>query len=131
MVLKFKQELCIGCRLCQLACSGKNEGVFNPDLARLKIVSTYSKTGLEFSTSICSMCLACVDSCPATAISYRDGHLVYAQDQCTGCGSCIIVCPEQVIASREDGIALCDLCQGVPVCVEWCPHQALLNQEGN
>jgi Fe-S-cluster-containing dehydrogenase component len=33
--LKFQPEKCIGCHLCELACSGYKEGVFNPALARL------------------------------------------------------------------------------------------------
>lgn len=35
MKLKFQPEKCIGCHLCELACSGYKEGVFNPALARL------------------------------------------------------------------------------------------------
>lgn len=131
MVLKLTVELCIGCRLCQLACSATKEEVFNPELARLKIISTYTKTELNYKTSLCSMCLNCVDICPTEAITHQDGHLDYDQDKCTNCGSCIIACPERVIAFREQGIALCDLCGGLPACVEWCPHHALMNQEVN
>ncbi|HBV85566.1 MAG TPA: 4Fe-4S ferredoxin [Desulfosporosinus sp.] len=131
MVLKLIEELCIGCRLCQLACSVAKEEVFNPELARLKIISLYSKSGLNYKTSLCNMCLTCVNICPTEAISHQAGHLIYDQDKCTNCGICITACPESVIASRAEGIALCDLCGGSPACVEWCPHQALMNQEGN
>lgn len=129
MALKLIEELCIGCRLCQLVCSAEKEEVFNPELARLKIISTYTKTGLNYKTSLCNMCLTCVDSCPTEAITHQGGHLVYDQDKCNNCGSCITVCSEKVITPREQGIALCDLCGGLPACVEWCPHQALMNQE--
>ncbi|HBW38633.1 4Fe-4S binding protein, partial [Desulfosporosinus sp. BICA1-9] len=131
MVLKLIEELCIGCRLCQLACSVAKEEVFNPELARLKIISIYSKTGLNYKTSLCNMCLTCVSICPTEAITHQAGYLIYDQDKCTNCGICITACPENVIASRAEGIALCDLCGGSPACVEWCPHQALMNQEGN
>ena len=131
MVLKLIEELCIGCRLCQLACSVAKEEVFNPELARLKIISIYSKTGLNYKTSLCNMCLTCVSICPTEAITHQAGNLVFDQGKCTNCGICITACPENVIASRAEGIALCDLCGGSPACVEWCPHQALMNQEGN
>ena len=131
MTLKLIEELCIGCRLCQLACSVAKEELFNPDLARLKIISTYTKTGLNYKMSLCSMCLTCVGICPTEAINHQDGRLVYDQDKCTNCGFCITECPEKVIAPRKEGIALCDLCGGSPACVEWCPHQALMNLEVN
>lgn len=131
MVLKLTEELCIGCRLCQLACSAAKEEVFNPEMARLKIISNYTKNGLNYKTSLCNMCLTCIAICPTEAITHQDGHLVYDPSKCDSCGSCITACPEKVIASREQGIALCDLCGGSPLCVEWCPHQALTNQEGN
>lgn len=131
MVLKLTEELCIGCRLCQLACSAAKEEVFNPELASLKIISTYTKSGLNYKISLCNMCLICVGICPTDAITSLDGHLVYDQDKCNSCGACITACPEKVIASREQGIALCDLCGGSPTCVEWCPHHALMNQEVN
>ncbi|WP_459999126.1 4Fe-4S binding protein [Paradesulfitobacterium aromaticivorans] len=129
MSLKFKADNCIGCRLCQLACSGEKEGVFNPELARLKIISAYTKTGLIIRNSICNLCLACVSVCPTEAITYQDGHLMYDQSMCTDCESCVQECPEHVIGIRPDGVAVCDLCQGSPACVEWCPHHALTNEE--
>lgn len=131
MALKLNEELCIGCRLCQLACSAEKEGKFNPEMARLRITSTYTKAGLLYKTALCTMCLTCVEICPTQAIVLQEGHLVFEQDECTNCGICISACPEGVITSRNEGIALCDLCEGSPVCVEWCPHQALVSQGVN
>lgn len=129
MTLKLNSDHCIGCRLCQLACSAQKEGVFNPDISRLKIVSMYDKTGLEIKSAICTLCLACVDVCTTEAITFENGHLAYDQDQCTNCGLCVAACPEQVIRAQDNGVAVCDLCQGSPTCVKWCPHQALTNVE--
>lgn len=129
MVLKLNSDQCIGCRLCQLACSAQKEEVFNPELARLNIVSMYNKTGLAIKSAVCNLCLACVNVCPTGAITIENGHLDYNKAQCTNCGLCIAECPEQIIQAQKDGVALCDLCQGSPTCVEWCPHQALTNGE--
>lgn len=129
MALTLNSDQCIGCRLCQLACSGEKEGVFNPALARLKITSIYTKAGLEIKSALCTLCLTCVDVCPTGAITFQNGHLAFDQDQCSNCGLCVTECPEQVIREQENGVALCDLCQGSPTCVEWCPHGALSNGE--
>ena len=129
MALVFIEKNCIGCRLCQLACSAQKEGVFNPGLARLKVVSSYNKTGLDITSNVCSLCLACVETCPVEAITVTNGHLVYNQADCTNCHLCVDACPEHVIQAREAGVAVCDLCQGSPACVEWCPHEALINGE--
>ncbi len=39
MKLSFNKEKCIGCSLCQLACSTVKEQVFNPRKARLKVTA--------------------------------------------------------------------------------------------
>ncbi|KKM10134.1 hypothetical protein SY88_16000 [Clostridiales bacterium PH28_bin88] len=126
MGLTFQDDRCIGCRLCQLACSVYKEEVFNPVKARLNIHSYYSPDGLKVSASFCDMCLKCVDACPAGAINLRDGYLNVNREDCTGCGICAEACPRQVIRLDESLVPrLCDLCQGSPECVTWCPHQAL------
>lgn len=129
MSLKLDPANCIGCRLCQLACSATKEGVFNPELARLKIVSVYDESGLNIKSSVCTLCLACVSACPAEAIAYENERLSFRESACTDCGLCLGACPEGIIKARPHGVALCDLCGGTPECVEWCPHNALTNAE--
>lgn len=130
MALYVNAGNCIGCRLCQLACSAKKEGVFNPELARLKVTSHYTKSGMEIKSSICNLCLTCVDVCPTSAITFQDGHLAYNKDDCTLCGVCSAECPEQVIRMLDDKAAICDLCEGAPACTEWCPQEAITDRGG-
>ncbi|MQL50718.1 4Fe-4S dicluster domain-containing protein [Desulfofundulus thermobenzoicus] len=125
MRLKFDSQKCIGCRLCQLACSASHEGVFNPKLARLKINSFYSKLGLVVEGIVCTLCLQCVNTCPVDAIKYDGSKLSLDEAQCTGCMSCLDSCPEGVIVNKESIVGLCDMCNGEPQCIAWCPHEAL------
>ncbi|MDX9721165.1 MAG: 4Fe-4S binding protein [Myxococcota bacterium] len=46
----------------------------------------------------CTGCEACVDECPAEAISMVDGIAAINADACTECGACIDVCPAEAIS---------------------------------
>ena len=129
MRLKFLSENCIGCKLCQLACSSAKDGVFNPSLARLSVTSYYSKGQLCIDGRVCTLCGECVVACPADAITVKNGALQFASDLCTSCNICVEACPEKVIVQCREGVAICDLCDGKPNCVHWCPHAALVLEE--
>lgn len=121
--LAFDQEKCIGCQLCQMACSAYNEGVFNPQRSRLRITVRYSGGSLEKKGALCDLCLACVDACGQEAVFVRDGRLIYEADKCTGCQACVDACPQQLIRTDAHGYPLfCSLCLR---CVEFCPTGAL------
>lgn len=128
MQLGFKPEACIGCKLCELACSGTKEKEFNPKKARLTITSYYAGSDLKFNTQTCTFCLQCEEVCPADAISSEKGYLEYDPEACTDCGICVEECPEQVIVDLPEGVGICDFCQGEPECVNWCPHGALYKE---
>ncbi|MDA8097554.1 MAG: 4Fe-4S dicluster domain-containing protein [Desulforudis sp.] len=129
MGLKFAGDKCIGCKLCQLACSAAGEGVFNPLLARLFVSSYYEGPELKVQGRVCTLCGTCVETCPTNAITFAEGQLSFIPENCDVCGMCIAVCPEQVITPRENGVALCNLCGGSPWCIKWCPHEALVLEE--
>jgi anaerobic carbon-monoxide dehydrogenase iron sulfur subunit len=125
MRLKFLSENCIGCKLCQLACSSAKEGEFKPVYARLSVSSYYNGGELRADGRVCTLCGVCVEECPMEAITMKDGALAYDPETCISCHRCAEACPEQVIVVRETGVGICDLCGGSPSCVRWCPHEAL------
>jgi Fe-S-cluster-containing hydrogenase component 2 len=59
---------CTGCRICELACSARHEGRFQPSLARLKIVK-YDDLGVDI-PNVCGPCeeAPCVEVCPVYAM---------------------------------------------------------------
>jgi Fe-S-cluster-containing hydrogenase component 2 len=129
MQLNFISGQCIGCKLCQLACSAKHEEVFNPTLARLQISSLYNdKNGeqmLEVKGAVCTNCLECVKACPVEAISFSRVGIILNEEKCNGCMMCQEACPENVIIGKGDVVGICNMCGGNPACVQWCPREAL------
>lgn len=124
--LTFHPEKCIGCKLCHLACSGHNEGGFNPRLARLKVFSEYTREGLEITGSTCDLCLECVSACPTGAIQEKNSRLAFDASACNDCGLCVDVCPHGIIVKKEQGVGVCVQCQS---CANWCPTKALTFEE--
>ncbi len=124
--LVFHSEKCIGCNLCRLACSGQNEGIFNPRLARLKVAHRYTRNGLEVTGHTCDLDMACVKACPEEAIQEKNGRLTFDLEACTDCGLCADACPHGVIVVKKRGVGVCVQCRS---CANWCPTQALTFEE--
>ncbi len=61
-LIKTDPEKCTGCRQCQLACSYRYTGEFNPEAARIKIMLSPTHCEIEF-TDHCDECGACADQC--------------------------------------------------------------------
>ena len=130
MKLILDTEKCTGCKICELVCSAKHQGVFNPQKAHLIIIDNYTQTGREKGLKTCTLCMSCVKSCPVEAIAFNGKWLVVDDGLCTGCGQCADACPEGIIHLSSGGIAAVpDFCKGTPSCVEWCPHQAIRMEE--
>lgn len=120
---------CTGCRICELACSSKHEGKFQPSLSRLKIVK-YDDLGLDI-PNVCGPCeeAPCVDICPVYAMR-RDpiSKMTYLdEDRCILCKSCVGVCVNGVILldTSRMKIIKCDHCGGDPECAKVCPTGAI------
>ncbi|MBT3363417.1 MAG: 4Fe-4S dicluster domain-containing protein [Chloroflexi bacterium] len=120
---------CTGCRLCELVCSVKNEGIANPYLARIHVVKW------EFECfeipMLCRQCDVpfCTAVCPVNAL-YKDealGRVVVDYDRCVGCRMCVLACPFGGMKYDTKGqkVTKCQLCDGDPTCVKFCDTQAL------
>ena len=130
-------EGCTGCRACEMICSLNHFGECNPELSAVRVVRNEGQGLAEPLPLVCQQCdePACMDACPANAISKSEdsGLLKVDPDACTGCGECMSACPAGCIfldADEEKAIA-CDLCGGEPQCVHMCHSGSLQMSEAD
>ena len=134
---------CVGCGICQMACSMQHFGVINKDLARIQV----RKYLLPLSKGIqvtCSQCQEeereCQKACPLDPPAvYFDNdllHMVLDQERCLGegCLQCQEACSAKAIRNHptlSPQPFVCDLCDTEnngdrnPECVDVCPYGAL------
>ena len=119
------EEKCTGCRICELACSVENEGVYNPELSRIiKLSEGLPET---LSTIVCQQCIdaPCIQICPVSAIYSDDknGIVKIDADKCIGCKKCIQACPYNAMIFNEKmkKAFKCEFCGGDPACIKKCP----------
>ena len=139
-----KEEVCIGCRLCEIHClvqhsrTKKIIKAFKEEYPRpLSRVLVEERGPLSFALQ-CRHCddAPCVSAC-ITGAMQRDektGAIINDPDRCIGCWTCIMVCPYGAILRDEEGKKIaskCDLCpdEEIPVCVLNCPNEALVYEE--
>ena len=141
--IRVNEEVCIGCRLCEISCVVEHSlsrdllKAFKcetpPALSRISV--RQAKNG--FLPVRCLHCPdpACVDSCLTGALS-RDpsrGLVTYDAARCVGCWTCVIACPFGAITpdAARQSIAKCDMCPDldVPACVAGCSNRALTLEE--
>jgi len=138
-----KEEVCIGCRLCEVYCQLQHARSSDlvkafkeespPPLPRLRV----DERGVVSLSVRCQQCddAPCVQACLTGALERNpESRLVTVdEDRCIGCWTCVLVCPLAAIRQdKEQKKALkCDLCQGeeIPVCVANCPNEALVYVE--
>jgi Fe-S-cluster-containing hydrogenase component 2 len=125
-----REDVCSGCRACEVACVTHHEGCFGTATARIR-VSKIEPVGVDY-PHVCRLCrrAPCVVACPAEAL-YKDGRtgavLLRAED-CIGCSACVDACPFGMATLHpRTGLALiCDLCGGDPACVKRCATGAIV-----
>ncbi len=128
-VLVIDYERCTGCRICELVCSVKHEGVSNPARSRIKIVKW--ETEGRYVPMSCQQCESapCQAVCPVTAISRDEtlNRVMIDYDVCIGCRMCVAVCPFGSMAfdTLAKKVIKCDLCDGDPLCVKFCDVDAV------
>ena len=131
-LLVSKKNKCVGCKLCELACSYYHDGIFNPAASRI-FINQNEEEGID-NPIICHQCEepACQKACPKNAFYERDGVLIIDEKKCVGCGLCVDVCPNNAIFMHpiKKMAIKCDLCGGEPKCVKWCPADVLKLKAG-
>ncbi|MEM3506156.1 MAG: 4Fe-4S dicluster domain-containing protein [Candidatus Bathyarchaeia archaeon] len=118
-------RICSSCRICELICSFKHEGVFNPSKSRVKVIRI-EPPAYDFPIA-CKQCgkPPCKNVCPVNAINKNyEGILQVDESACIGCSLCVQACPFGAIKLKPDsGIAImCNLCGE---CVKRCPPETL------
>jgi Fe-S-cluster-containing hydrogenase component 2 len=122
---------CIGCRICESACSATKTGSFDPNLSRIRVVRIEPITMMAISCRLCADA-PCIIACPRDALtrSERNGTIMVDTDKCDGCGWCVEACDfgAVVLNPQAKKAEICNLCEDQedgPRCVQFCPKEAL------
>lgn len=128
-VLVIDPTVCDGCKVCEIVCSLKNDGVCAPERSRIRVIR-YEEKGV-FVPVTCLHCedAPCVRVCPVRAL-YRDPEtnaVLVDEEICVGCRLCMYVCPlgAPVFDAEQGKIVKCNLCDGDPTCVKFCSRKAI------
>lgn len=131
-MLVIDVDRCTGCALCELVCSFKHYGEFNPIKSRIHVTTFW-----EHEIAVPVVCCQCEEPwcgriCPAGAITVEKEETTGAtlvkvsEEKCVGCKMCMLVCPFGNIVVLDKGYAeKCNLCGGDPECVKFCASGAL------
>lgn len=142
--IKVREEVCIGCRLCEIYCivqHSKSKDIikaFKEEQPRpLSRVLVEEQRPVSFALQ-CRHCddAPCVAACITGAMTKDEetGAVMHDSDKCVGCWMCIMVCPYGAVQRDLSGkkvVSKCDLCLelAVPACVKNCPNEALVLQD--
>ena len=95
----------------------KMTGLLMKSLRRKPVTLMYPETAaksfentrgsIEINLAKCTMCGACVEICPASAIETDEasGRWMIQRMQCVLCGQCVDICPEKCLSAAADYVA--------------------------
>lgn len=125
-------DKCTGCGMCELMCSFKHHGEFNPTKSYIH-VNLFLEQGIAIPVT-CYQCEEpyCGKICPAGAITTEKDEatgatlVTVSEEKCVGCKMCMLACPFGNIVVSDKGYAeKCNLCGGEPECVKFCFTKAI------
>ena len=139
-----KEEVCIGCRLCEIWCQVQHsrskdiiKAFKKEEIRPMARIRVEEEGAVSFGLQ-CRNCDEpdCVYSCISGAmyIDEETGTIQHDPEKCVGCWTCIMVCHRGAIL-RDERVrriaAKCDMCTEleVPACVAHCPNEALILQK--
>ena len=124
-------EKCIGCTVCEYACSMTNEKTFNPTKSRIRALRMGPLNNLAVTCRHCED-PACISACPRDALSQEEdtGIIIVDEQACNGCAWCISACQfgAMMMHPEKKVVFTCNSCKDQPdgpQCVKWCPEEAL------
>jgi TPP-dependent indolepyruvate ferredoxin oxidoreductase alpha subunit len=121
-------QKCVGCVVCEYACSAEKENVFNPLKSRIRAIRLDPLSNAAITCKTCKEA-PCVAACPEKALtqSTETGIVTVNEGKCNGCGWCIEACEYGAITlhPNKQKVIVCDLCNGEPECIRSCPEGAL------
>lgn len=126
--LAIDPKRCLSCRTCELACSFKHTGEFNPRNANVTVFH-YEHAAVTVPI-MCLQCeqASCAKICPTGALARNAAGVVeHDESKCIVCKMCVSACPLGNIAFSPSlrKVHKCDLCGGDPLCAKYCPTGAI------
>ncbi len=136
-VIAVNPQSCIGCRICETACSLYHSGECSPHKSRIRVRHREAESMVIAVPIVCQQCAdpPCREVCPTGGIVDSKGpsRNRILNDECNGCGICIKSCPLGIngaiqVCENSNVAQVCDLCEGEPRCVSLCPSSSLSYQ---
>jgi TPP-dependent indolepyruvate ferredoxin oxidoreductase alpha subunit len=126
--LECDKDKCVGCGICEYACSYEKDKVFNSIKSRIRAVRVNQISNAAIACKAC-VNAACISACPEKALvrSKETGAILVDEERCKGCDWCIGACEFGAITLNPSShkAIVCDTCGGEPKCVSFCPEGAL------
>lgn len=120
-------DKCLGCQICEFACSADKAKSCNPLSSRIRVVNFEPRGSMAITCVLCDRA-PCVISCPTKALRKSEsGTIQVEEEKCNGCGWCMAACKFGAIAldPGKKIASICDLCANDPKCVKLCPFEAI------
>jgi len=120
-------DKCLGCQICEFACSAEKVKSCNPLFARIRVVNFEPQGSMAIACVLCEKA-PCVTSCPTKALLKSERGIIQVEEKkCNGCGWCIAACKFGAITldPSKNIVSICDLCAEDPKCVKFCPFEAI------